>query len=229
MSNDVFDENAETYSDEIDKALNQYGADHDFFTRHKAWLIEHLVRKQGLDIAKLSLLDVGCGVGKVHEYLDGKFAGISGIDISAASIEVARETYPKIDYQTYDGTRIPYGDGSFDVTLAICVMHHVPPQQWKNFASEMLRVLRPGGFALVIEHNPYNPVTRRIVNNCPLDVDAVLLSGTKLRSLFEESGGRETKTRSTLSIPPVGTALRRADLLFGRLPLGAQYYCISKR
>ena len=61
---------------------------------------------------------------------------------------------------------MPVPDASVDVVFAICVVHHVPPAHWGAFAAEMARVLRPGGVAAIFEHNPLNPVTRRVVSNC---------------------------------------------------------------
>src|SRR4029079_8910866 len=96
---EVFDTNAETYSDGIDDALGKYGTSHAFFTAHKAWLIRDLLRKLGRSPASVRLLDVGCGVGMIHEYLKDDFAGIAGVDVSKASIDVAQRTYPSIEYK----------------------------------------------------------------------------------------------------------------------------------
>jgi len=226
---DVFDTHAEDYSENIDEVLGKYGANHDFFTQHKAWLIEHLLAANGLNMADTKLLDVGCGVGKIHEYLDGKLAKISGTDVSEPSLEVARDLYKDIDYQWYDGHRLPYASGSFDISIAICVFHHVPPEQWGELAKEMMRVLRTGGIALIIEHNPFNPVTQRIVNTCELDKDAILLRPSKLRSVFELAGGADVITQSILSVPPKTDFLKKIDMFLGKLPLGAQYYMVSTK
>lgn len=226
---DIFDKHAENYSEDIDKTLGKYGANHDFFTAHKAWLIRHLLAAEGRDAARTDLLDVGCGVGKIHALLTGGFASIAGADVSDASLEVARRTYPANRYETYDGHRLPFADESFDLSLAICVFHHVPPDQWGELASEMLRVLRPGGLCLIIEHNPRNPVTRRIVNTCPLDEDAILLSPPTLKDRFRQAGGQDVKTKSIVSIPPVSRLLKRLDLALGFIGLGAQYYMLARK
>ena len=80
------------------------------------------------------------------------------MDVSKNSLDIAKSKYPEFDYNVYDGHRLPFEDGSLDVTIAICVFHHVPPDQWQGLANEMLRVLRQGGISIVIEHNPYNPL-----------------------------------------------------------------------
>jgi len=225
---EVFDRHAADYSAEIDRTLGSYGARHAFFTEHKARLILRLLAARGRDPGAMRLLDVGCGVGQVHAHLGPRFAAIEGVDVSAASIEVARATYPQHRYHVYDGGRLPVADASADLSLAICVFHHVPPEGWAGLAAEMLRVLRPGGLALVIEHNPFNPLTRKIVRDCPLDRDAVLLRPATLRELFRDAGAARVTSRSMLSVPPVNGALMTLDGWFGRLPFGAQYWCLAE-
>lgn len=229
MNDDIFDEHADRYSSTIDQSLAAYGASHDFFTRHKARLIYWLLTREGRAAAQMDLLDVGCGIGNIHELIGPKFRSIAGVDVSVASIDAARLRFPAHEYLAYDGHRLPYPDASKDMSLAICVFHHVPPAQWADLAAEMLRVLRPGGLALVIEHNPWNPVTRRIVNRCPIDKDAVLLTRPRTVELFRTAGAALVEARSILSIPPKTDFLMRVDNLFGPLPLGAQYWCMARK
>lgn len=224
----VFDRAASDYSAEIDRTLGSYGARHAFFTEHKARLILRLLAERGRDPGAMRLLDVGCGVGHIHAHLGAHFAAIEGVDVSAASIEVARASYPQHRYRVYDGDSLPLPDAEVDLSLAICVFHHVPPAGWARLAAEMLRVLRPGGLALVIEHNPFNPLTRKIVRDCPLDRDAVLLRPATLRGLFRDAGALRVASRSILSVPPANGPLMTLDGWFGRLPFGAQYWCLAE-
>lgn len=229
MKKDVFDEYADSYSEQVDRSLGRFGAKQDVFTRHKAWLIDELVTRTGNKSEVRSLLDVGCGIGNIHGLLQGKFQSIAGVDTSAESMRVAAHDHAECDYRTYDGRHLPYEDGSFDMVMAICVFHHVPPGDWQQVADEMQRVVRVGGLILVIEHNPYNPVTRHIVNSCPIDEDAVLLAPRKLRSLFQGAGTTDVKTRSIVNVPPISNAFNRLDMMLGRLPVGAQYYLTATR
>ncbi|MCC5993133.1 MAG: methyltransferase domain-containing protein [Rhodobacteraceae bacterium] len=229
MNDDIFDQHANSYSSTIDQSLAAYGASHDFFTRHKARLINWLLSREGCTARQMDLLDVGCGIGNIHELIGPEFRSVAGVDVSAASIEEARRRFPDYEYLAYDGHRLPYADASKDISLAICVFHHVPPTEWAALAAEMLRVLRPGGFALVIEHNPWNPVTRRIVNRCPIDRDAVLLSRPRTIDLFRKAGATQVQARSILSVPPKTEFLMRIDNMFGALPLGAQYWCLARK
>ena len=226
---DLFDQYADNYSAEIDKSLGSFGTEHEFFTKHKAWLIAQLLMQSGRSPGSVSLLDVGCGVGKIHGLLKDKLKHISGADISAESIRIATQQHSECDYEVYDGRQLPYANGSFDMAMAICVFHHIPPAQWGNTAREMLRVVKDGGLMLIIEHNPFNPVTRHIVNSCSFDADAVLLSPRTLSGLFNAAGANAVLTRSILNIPPKSSFLRRMDLKLGWLPIGAQYYLTATK
>ena len=80
---------------------------------------------------------------------------------------------PTVRYQAYDGKTLPYDDASVDLAFAIRVMHHVAVGDRPQFASELRRVVRPGGLAVIFEHNPYNPLTQHVVRNCEFDEGAV--------------------------------------------------------
>lgn len=220
----TFDTYKDTYSDAVDASVSFTGLSADFFTRVKADYILDITRAQRGDPKRFSALDVGCGVGNYHSLLSPHFGALSGVDISSACVETARGRNATVDYRVYDGVTLPYESDSFDVAFTICVMHHVPPSQWPNFAREMRRVLKPGGLALVFEHNPRNPLTMRAVNQCPFDADAVLLRSDTSEKLFRDAGFDRVTSRYILSVPPANRFLRRIDQLFARIPFGGQYY-----
>jgi SAM-dependent methyltransferase len=224
-----FDHYRETYSATVNDALIVPGMDVDYFTRVKAEILLDLVGRLSGDSTSVDVLDIGCGIGNYHALLKNQFRRLAGIDVSHASISKAREIHPEIDYQTYDGTTLPYSDSSFDIAYAICVVHHVPVLGWPNFFAEMNRVLKPGGNALIFEHNPYNPLTMRVVNRCPFDADAVLVKPWEARELLRNAGFFGVRTRSFLSIPRLGHLLTKTDNLFGFLPFGAQYLAIGNK
>jgi len=222
---EVFDEYGTTYSDTVNDAVRFTGLDVDFFTRVKAGYILDLCEAHFGDTAGIRALDVGCGVGNFHDLLGPRFASLTGVDVSAASIgQAVSRRRPRTRYDIYDGRRLPYEDGAFDLAFTICVMHHVPTDQWEGFSREMFRVVRKGGLALVFEHNPRNPLTMRAVNNCPFDEDAVLLRAERTKDLLAGAGFEAIEGRYILSIPAGNRALRRVDGLFSKIPFGAQYY-----
>ena len=224
----TFDAYQASYSDTVNDAVSFTGLDVDFFTRVKADYILDIVEATFGHPADVTALDVGCGVGNFHTLLGPKFGTLHGVDVSKDSIRMAREKHPDIDYEVYDGRHLPYADNTYDLAFTICVMHHVPPENWPNFVSEMKRVLKPGGLALVFEHNPQNPLTMRAVNTCPFDEDAVLLRSTRTVDLFNEAGFKAVEKRFILSVPASNAILRKVDRLFSSLPFGAQYYVSAR-
>jgi ubiquinone/menaquinone biosynthesis C-methylase UbiE len=127
------------------------------------------------DSSKVRLIDIGCGLGKYHPYWVNRVGLLQGVDVSAESIQRAAERNPHVAYKVYDGNRLPFADDSFDAVVTICVMHHVNPQERSSFVAELRRVTRPGGIAVVFEHNPLNLLTRRAISNCVFDEGVVLL------------------------------------------------------
>ena len=123
---------------------------------------------------------------------------------------------------------LPYGDGAFDLAFAVCVAHHVPPEHWPEFFSEMRRVVRPGGVVAVIEHNPLNPLTRLAVLRCPFDADAVLISRIKAGRLLRAAGLTEIAGKHFLMFPFANTIARKVESWFSGMPLGAQYICSGR-
>jgi len=219
-----FDAYSAVYDQAVNDSLAFTGLKVDFFTRVKAEYLIDLIMAHHGDPKQISVLDVGCGVGNYHELIVNRLGSVSGVDVSESSIEEARLRNPRVRYSVYEGQRLPYPDAAFDVVYTICVMHHVPPAQWPQFASEMKRVLKPGGMVVVFEHNPRNPLTQRVVSNCVFDKNAVLLRAEQTRELVAGAGFQNIVDRFIITIPPFTKSLRSLDLMLGRLPFGAQYF-----
>jgi SAM-dependent methyltransferase len=132
-----------------------------------------------------------------------------------------------VTYRVYDGRRLPFPDGHFDVSFAACVLHHVPPPQWDGFVAELHRVTCWGGLVVLFEHNPANPLTRRAVRACPFDEDVVLLRPQWVTAACRRAGGRVLARRYTMFAPVDWRLVRRAERTIGRMPLGAQYMVAS--
>lgn len=219
-----FDRFRETYTEQITDAIAFSGLERRFFITVKEDCLLRLTAQYLGDPGNQAALDLGCGIGDYHQRFAAAFKSLSAIDVSEESVRFARAQHPTVDYETYAGGRLPYSDNRFDLVFAICVVHHVPTALWKEFADEMFRVARPGGLAVIIEHNPFNPATQYIVRTCPIDRDAVLLSMSRTRRLLESSGFAIRESRSILSVPPSNRVTCALDRVLGRLPFGAQYF-----
>jgi SAM-dependent methyltransferase len=218
----LFDAYDANYRQTVQSSIDFSGLPHDFFLQAKAdWLARALRQRFGRAHAG-HLLDVGCGIGALHPYLAGLFNQISGVDISAACVEEAKRRYPNNSYAVA-APGAPLPDGRYDVALAVCTLHHVPPADWRAFVAEMVRVTRPGGLVCLIEHNPLNPLTRLAVHRCPFDADAVLLRSGQAAALLRGQGAKNIETRFVLLLPSKKAVARRFESWLSAAPLGAQY------
>lgn len=107
-----------------------------------------------------SILDIGCGDGRVFEIFKGKGVSYAGIDVSEEAIDKAKSRWSKeiaegrADFHVGDILRIPVEDGRYDAVVAAGVLHHVPSEEYRARAvSEMARGVRPGGYVLIAVWN----------------------------------------------------------------------------
>jgi len=103
-----------------------------------------------LDKANIELpvsLDVGCGGGIIAEDLAAISKSTTGVDISKASLETAREHAKSngldINYLEAYAEELPFDDNTFDLITCCDVLEHV--NDVEKVISEVSRVLRPGG------------------------------------------------------------------------------------
>jgi SAM-dependent methyltransferase len=215
-----FDHYAEDYLAAVDKAAYVSA---EVLAGEKARLIVGILAPALGELRRLRVLDLGCGIGLIDRHLERMVGSVCGIDVSLQSLRLADVRAPSTRFVQYDGANLPFADGSFDVALASCVLHHVPAALRGQFMAEMLRSLREGGIAIIIEHNALNPVTRRIVSRCAFDADAVLLTCREAIRLLESCDARPTGRRYVGFFPFRSTLVERAERALGWLPAGAQF------
>ena len=215
-----FDRFDQTYEAELDDAIGFAGQEHGFYVDAKARRLLELARRRLGGTRELRVLDVGCGVGLTDARLLPEVGELHGVDVSAGMVERARAANPSARYEVYDGAHLPYGDGELDVAFAICVLHHVAVAERRPLVAEMARVTKPDGLVVVFEHNPLNPLTRRVVRNCAFDEGVTLIGRGELERLFRAAGVRVADSEYLLFFPWRADALERR---LTRLPLGAQY------
>lgn len=98
-----------------------------------------------------SLLDVGCADGSfLIQYLDYQPEVFCGMEAAPALRAQAEKRGIKTEAVDLNGVW-PYADNSFDVVHCAQVIEHL--HNTRLFAQEILRVLKPGGTALVTSEN----------------------------------------------------------------------------
>jgi len=224
---EAFDAYRNTYEGLVSDSIAFSGLKHDFFLIAKVRFLAHLFAERFGAGYRPSLLDVGCGVGRMHPLLMPVVGDLAGSDVSAEAIDRAKADNPGVDYRVGQAGPLPFADASFEVTTAVCVVHHVQPPARDGFLAEMRRVTRPGGLVILIEHNPWNPLTRLAVARCPFDHDAVLLSARHARHLLAKAGLAAVESRHFLVLPTAAPAAGRIERGLERIPIGAQYAAIG--
>ena len=219
-----FDRYAVSYHDLHKVSVRASGEEPEYFAAYK---IAYMAAALGAEFTagRVEILDFGCGVGGSIPHLREHFpkANLFGADVSGESLELARQAHPDVTYSQITTDRINLPDACVDVAMAACVYHHIPPAERARWTAELRRVLRPGGCLFLFEHNPLNPLTQKVVRDCPFDDDAILLpSGESLR-LIRGAGFHDVDVAYIVFFPRQLARLRPLEKVLGWLPLGAQY------
>jgi ubiquinone/menaquinone biosynthesis C-methylase UbiE len=94
-----------------------------------------------------TFLEMGIGTGRIALPLIERGYSVTGVDISRKMMDHLQAKAPGRSNLTLvetDVTDLPFPDHSFDVVLAVHVLHLVPA--WRKALDEAQRVARPGGF-----------------------------------------------------------------------------------
>ncbi len=101
-----------------------------------------------------SVLCIGCGSGEECWKMKKLGAGkVVGIDLSQKLIDVAKRSYPNLNFQVMDMEKLKYPGGSFDFIYSSLVLHYV--KSWRKTLKEVYRVLRKDGVFLFSTHHPF--------------------------------------------------------------------------
>jgi SAM-dependent methyltransferase len=96
-----------------------------------------------------TVLDIGCGTGRVMEHLAPLCREVHGIDISERMVQGGRDRLGHLaNVRLHHGNGYDlagFGDGSFDVVYSIIALQHMPRTVAYNYLLESHRVLRQGG------------------------------------------------------------------------------------
>ena len=110
--------------------------------------IDRCWRRRAVRGLQGDVLDVACGTGDMVLELNKYGCTVTGIDLSAEMLSIAKTKAPAT-YMVGDAEHLPFPDETFDgVTCAFGVRNFVHLEQGLN---EMLRVLKPSGRMVILE------------------------------------------------------------------------------
>jgi SAM-dependent methyltransferase len=104
-----------------------------------------------------SVLDVGCGNGVFTDLFEPNRFKV-GLDLSRAALQ--QVTAPRL---LADASRLPFTDGSFDASLSMEMLEHLPETSYQNVLSELKRVARK----YILISVPYNEQLKYNFITCP--------------------------------------------------------------
>lgn len=226
MNDNIFDKHYKDYNKVLADSLGLSSDEKcSFFDNYKA----NIIGKQ-FDVEQpYNILDFGCGIGKLSILLARMFVNshVIGHDLSENTLKYAQECHADIPNLTFFDT--VSDEQQFDIIVASNVFHHVKKNERKELLQSLFKKLMLNGALVVIEHNPFNPLTRYIVKRCPLDVDAELIKRQEFIDIAMQCGFEASLKKYILIFPWDLAVLRKIEALFEQTPLGAQYFLMLTR
>jgi ubiquinone/menaquinone biosynthesis C-methylase UbiE len=157
-----------------------------------------------------TLLEVGCGVGIDLARFAQAGVVVTGIDLSSTAIGLARQNIQhkrlKADLCVMNGEVLDFAANTFDVVYAHGVLQYTADA--KKMISEIHRVLKPGGVAILMVYNKFSWLNLlRKWSNVPLEhEDAPVLNKYSIKE-FKQLLSLFTRYRIVSERFPVKTRL----------------------
>jgi SAM-dependent methyltransferase len=210
-----FDTYARSYETIHAENLTPGGEPPSYFATYKQRVLERILGRQ----FERPVLDFGCGIGTLTALLSRSFRLVDGYDTSTESLRVARSRAP--DARFFERAEAIPKEHYGAVVLAN-VLHHVPSVDRPGLLRTAAATVASGGRLIVFEHNPLNPITRRVVSACPFDHGTSLLYPREVRSLLRGAGLSAVALDFIVFFPRMLRAARPLEPFLAWLPLGAQ-------
>ncbi len=167
------------------------------------------------------LLEIGFGEGYGSEIVGPRVAEYVGVEVDDDAVLHAARTYQDLNrsFLRYDGARLPFDDGTFDLIISFQVIEHVDNPA--GFLEEARRVMKATGSALIVTPNrnhrvldgerPFNRYHVREFN--PPELEALMREAFENVVLFGIHGSsamseiekrRVAKARRLARLDPLG-------------------------
>jgi SAM-dependent methyltransferase len=99
------------------------------------------------------IIDLGCGAGIDAIFLAQQGMIVTGVDISPVALQIGEQLASiygvKLNFIHADILDVPLPDGEADLVNDSYVFHNVRPESRARYASQVYRLLRPGGLFVV--------------------------------------------------------------------------------
>ena len=216
-----FDDFSSNYEDKILKSFGNIDSNVSYYHSGKA-----KIAKRELTFNPDKILDFGCGIGSMLKFLKENFnySKFYAYDESSKSLEHVKTKYPDVNC-IYNLNTIE----KFDLIVLSNVIHHVKSGERNNLFKKIYNLLDDNGSLLIYEHNPYKPITLKVVANCEFDIDAELINKKNLIKLCNENNFKLQKSGYIHFFPSKLKFFFNLERYLKWLFLGAQYFCIFRK
>jgi len=142
---------------------------YDIFVRLHSGDTGQVLRRQLVERCGLSpgerVLDLCTGTGEQALQFARTGSRVVGLDFSRGMLRRARAKARaqglRLDLVEADASRLPFREGSFDLVICAYAFYELRGELRERALAEMARVLRLGGRAVLVEHEPpRNPLVR---------------------------------------------------------------------
>lgn len=187
--------------------------------KERSAALEQVLAARSHNFSNCTVLDVGCGGGKLLGWFHEQgvpSSGLVGVDLMPYRIERARRNFPDFTFLEANAEHLQFPDASFDLVSTFTVFSSILDQNTAaNVARSIARVLKPGGAVLWYDlryPSPGNPNVRAMTRS-------------RIQDLFP---GFELKLASITLLPPLADRLghlaRTLYPALSRVPLLRSHY-----
>lgn len=109
------------------------------------------------------ILDIGCGIGRISFWLAKTGAKVIGVDIAPNNIAIATKLAKEkginnLEFKIEDARKLSFTNNTFDWVFSItCLCSLSSEEELSNGIREAIRVLKPGGFFVLMENVSKGP------------------------------------------------------------------------
>ncbi len=172
--------------------------------------------------------DLGCGPGHVARYLRDRGVDVFGLDLSPGMLGEARRLNPDIEF--IEGTMLCL-DSAAETLGGIGALYsiiHLNRRQLAAAFCEMLRVLRPGGCALIAFHVGSKTIRHRELWGYSVDLSATFFTTREIVRKLERAGFRIEAAAERDPYPDVEYQSRRGYIIASK-PLAPKKRKVTRR
>lgn len=179
---------ATTVGDQYDRAGEAYDRQTDGFNRRIAYpVLVRMLRERLKSLARMRVLDIGCGSGRLIETLERYGAYAAGIDISAASVARGRGRELAVFHASQ--LTLPFRDRTFDATVSYHALNYLPYALQPIALREQARVLARGGsLVMACFFTPQEREEPHLVEQLGERFCLYLRTRAELESLLQDAG-----------------------------------------